>query len=230
MQSQDASPALTLDPSQREALALILTEPFGIVTGGPGTGKTTILKEALLALGGQSVALAAPTGKAAKRMEEVTGASAQTIHRLLQWSPLTQAFRFCEDEPLGFDVVIVDEASMIDVLLFDSLLSAIHPSRTRLILMGDANQLPSVGPGAILGDLVRCGQVPCARLTQVHRSAADSWICSMAPRVLSGAELDMTKRTDFEFVSCESNMDVASACADLYETTRAQFFIDRFFI
>jgi len=208
---------IELDASQAAALELVLEEPIAIVTGGPGTGKTTILKAALdeLEARGLDVALCAPTGKAAKRMSEATKREAKTIHRILRW--FDGVFFFDEENPLTEDVVIVDEASMIDVELFASLLAAIDPRRTRLVLVGDANQLPSVGPGAILADLVRTELVPCARLTTVHRSAAGSWVCRNAPRVLEGVELELEEAEDFRFVEAESPGNVLEACGDVLE-------------
>ena len=217
---------ITLDESQQAALALALDEPIAIVTGGPGTGKTTILREALARLGGQRVALAAPTGKAAKRIQETTGREAKTLHRLLGYNPVERGFYHGLSNPLPFDVVIVDEASMIDVELFADLLDAIEPTTTRLVLVGDANQLPSVGPGAILADLVRSDLVPTARLSNVHRSAAESWICNNAPRILEGLEVDTSTRDDFEFVACDEAVNVAKFCGDALEAdTTAQILI-----
>ncbi len=199
---------ITLDPSQERAVAMATREPLSVVTGGPGTGKTTILKSALeeLAGHGHSVALAAPTGKAAKRMRESTEREASTIHRLLCYSPVERRFMRDSSDPLPQDVVIVDEASMMDVELFSALLAAINPRRTRLVLVGDANQLPSVGPGAVLADLVAAPSVPTVRLETVHRSAAESWICAMAPRILDGKMIDLRGRPDFRFVEvCDSD-------------------------
>ena len=217
---------ITLDPSQIAALTLALREPIAIVTGGPGTGKTTILRAALGQLSGQRVALAAPTGKAAKRIQETTGQDAKTIHRLLAYNPAERAFYHNSDNPLPFDVVIVDEASMIDVELFASLLDAIDPDETRLVLVGDANQLPSVGPGAILADLVRSDLVPTARLDRVHRSAAESWICGNAQRILEGLAVDTSTRDDFEFVACAEAGNVPKFCGDAYaENLDAQILV-----
>ena len=216
---------ITLDESQRAALDLIVREPISIITGGPGTGKTTILEQALRELAGQRVALAAPTGKAAKRMHEATGRPAQTIHRLLKYSPETRSFFHGLDDPLEVDVVIVDEASMIDTSLFADLVEAIDERRTRLVLVGDANQLPSVGAGAVLRDLVTDSPVPCARLTQVHRSKAGSWICTTAPRVLAGEEINTDERDDFEFVDVDVAANVPKFCGDVFERTGAQVLV-----
>lgn len=206
------------DASQENAINLMLTEPICIVTGGAGTGKTTCLREVLRRLGADAlVALCAPTGKAAKRMGEATGRDAKTIHRLLGFNPSERGFFHNAANPLPFDAVIVDESSMVDVELFADLLDAIDPTATRLVLVGDANQLPSVGPGAILADLVASDLVPTARLDRVHRSAAESWICRTAPLVLEGAALDLSPCDDFEYVEAEVSTDVPVAIGKVLE-------------
>lgn len=228
MKQRKTSGAMSIeyDDSQLAAISMATREPISIITGGPGTGKSTILREVLSQLAGKRVALAAPTGKAAKRMHEATGQPAQTIHRLLKYNPVTRGFFHGSEEPLGADVVVVDEASMIDVGLFASLLEAIDPETTRLVLVGDADQLPSVGAGAILRDLVHDSPVPCARLTQVHRSKADSWICANAPRVLDGIDLDIdNSRSDFEFVDVDAAANVPKFCGDAYESLGAQVLV-----
>lgn len=204
-----------LDPSQKSAVRMAEREPICIITGGPGTGKTTIVKALLESVGAHtSVALCAPTGKAAKRMQEATGQDARTIHRLLAYNP-ESGFWFGTSEMLPHDLVIVDEASMIDVELFSHLLKAIDERRTRLVLVGDFNQLPSVGPGSILSDLVRSALVPVAMLTQVHRSAADSWVCSNAPRILEGKALSLSPVPSFRFIDVgDSAANVAKHCGD----------------
>lgn len=206
---------ITLDDSQLVALDLMNSARFGIVTGGPGTGKTTILREALrlLAEYDARAILCAPTGKAAKRMSEATGHKATTVHRALGYyvdDAGQPAWRFHALNPLQCDIVFVDEASMLDVYLCARLLAAVNPAETRLILIGDANQLPSVGPGSILQDLVGMpNAVPCAVLTHVHRSAAKSWICQSAPVLLAGKEIDLAPRDDFRFVRADAASEIA---------------------
>ena len=189
--------SIELNVEQADAVELICSAPIGVVTGGAGTGKTTCLRTALDRLDDEGVdyALASPTGKAAKRMQEATGRDASTIHRLLKYTP--SGFLHTRSEPLDCALVVVDEASMVDVELMDALLDAIDPTATRLILMGDAQQLPSVGPGRVLADLIDSGLVPVVRLVQVHRAAAESWVATQAPRVLLGERLDLRERDDF---------------------------------
>lgn len=200
---------MQLDPSQELAVQLVCSAPFGIVTGGPGTGKSTCLRVALDRLdeAGVSYALASPTGKAARRMSEATGRPASTIHRLLEWT--WSGWTFHAEHPLEVDVVIIDESSMLDVELAAALVAACPHSR--LVFVGDANQLPSVGPGRILADLVDSGTVPVARLTHVHRAAAESWVCRNAPRVLAGEPLELEPCPDFRYFETEDIADAARA-------------------
>lgn len=201
------APAITLDPSQERAVRLMVSAPFGIVTGGPGCGKTTTLRYALdhLDTTGKRYLLAAPTGKAARRIFESTERQASTIHRLLEFGQgVDSAFGRDAMNPLETDVVFIDESSMIDVELGAALVQAIDPKKTRLILIGDADQLPPVGPGRMFGDLVEAGEKtgspPVARLTTLHRSALESWIHVNAQRVLRGEMLDLAQRKDFRFI------------------------------
>jgi exodeoxyribonuclease V alpha subunit len=203
-----------LDPSQAHAVDLVCSAPFAVLTGGPGTGKSTCLRVALdrMDAARETYALASPTGKAAKRMTEATGREASTIHRLLEWT--RWGFTYNKRNPLPYNVVIIDEGSMLDVELADSLVDALD-ARTRLILVGDANQLPSVGPGRILADLVAAGLVPVARLTHVHRAAAESWICRNAPSVLSGDALELEQTHDFRFFEVEDAVDAARMVGEI---------------
>jgi exodeoxyribonuclease V alpha subunit len=175
-------------PQQQQAVAEAIAAPFSIITGGPGTGKTTILRGILAWLmkheevNPEHVALAAPTARAAKRMEEVTGHSAMTIHRLLEVAP-PHGFQHNADNPLDIAYLIVDEVSMVDLPLAWALWQAVGPD-TRVIWVGDENQLPSVGPGAVLKDFIQSGQFPVYRLAQNFRST--SGIVTNAYRVLTG--------------------------------------------
>ena len=176
-------------PLQKEAIRLALSSRVMVLTGGPGTGKTTTvnailsLYEALY----DRVALCAPTGRAAKRLSELTGHNASTIHRLLEVDYTTGAVRFIHNEKnlLKYDVIILDEMSMVDVKLFQALLAAARP-HCRIIMVGDADQLPSVGPGNILGEILRAGIVPTVRLTEIFRQAQQSLIVQNAHRIVQG--------------------------------------------
>ena len=206
--------SIQLDPSQKAAVDLICTARIGIVTGGPGTGKTTTTRAALDELDkwGETYRLAAPTGKAARRMSEATGRDAGTIHRLLEWSPMVQGFTRNARNPLDVDCVIVDESSMIDTYLLASLATAIDPTKTRLIFVGDRNQLPSVGPGKVLADMIASEMIPVVELTTLHRAAAESWVCQNAPRVLAGQLPDLASTDDFQW-SPAPNAEAAAQAA-----------------
>jgi exodeoxyribonuclease V alpha subunit len=183
----EKSLAHPLDKEQRSAVAVAVQHSVAVVTGGPGTGKTTLLRGALALLQrrGLSVALGAPTGRAARRLTETTGSEAKTLHRLLEYSPAEGRFMRDINNPLNVDAVIVDEVSMVDVPLMAALCRAL-PDEGRLVLVGDFNQLPSVGPGLVLHDIIASEQVPVVRLRWVYRQAGGSLIIENAHRVLNG--------------------------------------------
>ncbi|MBR2055112.1 MAG: AAA family ATPase, partial [Clostridia bacterium] len=184
--------------NQRMAVSQALQTGLMVITGGPGTGKTTIINCILSLLKGK-VLLAAPTGRAAKRMSEATGHEAKTLHRLLEFSGDDGLFQRNEENPLDCDCVIVDEMSMVDVFLMRSLLRALRTG-TKLILVGDADQLPSVGAGNVLGDIIKSEKVPTVRLTDIFRQAQESMIVINAHRINHGeAPVLNQKNSDFFF-------------------------------
>lgn len=178
---------LTLAESQKEAVASALKSKVMVITGGPGAGKTTIVKAILTILKakGLSIQLCAPTGRAAKRLSESSGYEAKTIHRMLEIDPSTMEFKRNEERPLECDLLVADECSMVDVPLANNLLKAVS-THSALIIVGDVDQLPSVGPGAFLSDLIDSGAVPVIRLTEVFRQAATSWIIKAAHQINHG--------------------------------------------
>jgi exodeoxyribonuclease V alpha subunit len=182
-----------LSDEQQSGIQMALTHPVSVLTGGPGTGKTTCLKVLIntLETQGMTYALASPTGRAAKRLSEATGRPARTIHRLLDYSPL-EGFKHNEENQLDVDFLIVDEASMLDLLLTNHLLKAVQPG-TRLLFVGDVDQLPSVGAGDVLRDLIDSRIVPVTRLNTIYRQAADSMIITNAHRINQGKFPDFPK-------------------------------------
>ena len=209
-------------PLQREAIRKAMTENCLVLTGGPGTGKTTTVNAILQLLENQAerVALCAPTGRAAKRLSELTGRKASTIHRLLEVDYTGGVVSFIHNDKnlLKCDVVILDEMSMVDVKLFQALLAALRYS-CRVIMVGDADQLPSVGPGNILGEVVRSGLVPTVCLNQIFRQAAKSLIVENAHHIISGEPLEKGGKTD-DFFFLETDGDAAQRLVCDLVTTR----------
>lgn len=210
---------IQLAPNQREAVLKSLDNGLMVITGGPGTGKTTIVKAilSLLKKAGLRSALAAPTGRAAKRLAEATGEPAQTIHRLLGFGSEKAdggRFRHNESEPLDAEVLIVDEFSMVDLMLFYHLLKAIAPG-TRLIMVGDVDQLPSVGPGTVLRDLIASGQITAVRLNVIFRQSRESMIVENAHRINRGEFPQLVKSKDFFFMPEEKPENIVQLLPDL---------------
>ena len=211
----EAQLGVTLAPGQRDAVRLALSSKVLVITGGPGVGKTTIIRSILHILKAKGVTplLAAPTGRAAKRLGESTGLEAKTIHRLLEFNPKEGGFLRGNDLPLDCDLLVLDEASMVDVPLMAAVLKAL-PEQAALLVVGDVDQLPSVGPGQVLADLIGCGVVPVARLTEIFRQAAASQIIVNAHRVNRGAMPELAAPTgalsDFIFVEAADPEDAAA--------------------
>ncbi|RPH48645.1 MAG: ATP-dependent RecD-like DNA helicase, partial [Desulfobacteraceae bacterium] len=211
--------SITLAGKQSEAVRRALNEKVLVITGGPGTGKTTIINAILKIFKrlGKQILLAAPTGRAAKRMSEATGFAAKTIHRMLEYNPEKGGFQRNENNPLECNLLIVDEASMIDTLLMFSMLKAVPPE-TALILVGDVNQLPSVGAGNVLCDVIESDLVPVVTLTEIFRQAKESRIVINAHRINSG-EMPLwkadEKSSDFYFIEQENPERIIEIIRDL---------------
>lgn len=194
------------DEVQKEAIETAVNSKVFVLTGGPGTGKTTTTLGIINALKKKKILLAAPTGRAAKRLSESTGMEAKTIHRLLE-ANANGTFAHNQDNPLDGDVLIVDECSMIDIILMNNLLKAV-PDHMQVILVGDVDQLPSVGPGTVLRDIIDSGRFPIVRLKKIFRQAAHSRIIQNAHRVNEGEMPDWTPRdSDFFFVNADVNAE-----------------------
>jgi exodeoxyribonuclease V alpha subunit len=213
---------LALAASQVAAIRLALLSKVLVITGGPGVGKTTIVNAILriLAAKGVTLLLCAPTGRAAKRMTEATGFGAKTIHRLLEVEPQTGGFKRNSDNALDCDLLVVDETSMVDVLLMQALLKAV-PDQAGLLIVGDIDQLPSVGPGQVLADVIASGAVPVVRLTEVFRQAAQSRIITSAHQINQGSIPDLSKPegdSDFYFVQADEPEIAMSRIVDLVKS------------
>jgi exodeoxyribonuclease V alpha subunit len=211
-----------LAPSQRDALKLALSSRVLVITGGPGVGKTTLVNTILLILRAKKVRclLCAPTGRAAKRLSEATGVEAKTIHRLLEVQPATGRFGRNEANPLDCDSLTVDEVSMTDVVLMANVLRAL-PSNASLLLVGDIDQLPSVGPGMVLRHLIESKVVPVVRLTEVFRQAAHSRIITNAHRINQGRLPEIPSKgiaSDFFFIEREEPDQIAATLAEMVKT------------
>jgi ATP-dependent exoDNAse (exonuclease V) alpha subunit len=184
------SQGISLSPEQQQAVEMSATQRVMILTGGPGCGKTFCTRTivALWKAMGKKIALAAPTGRAAQRLSEMAGIEAKTIHRLLEFDPATRGFKRGVEEPLPRDAIVVDEASMLDLFLANSLIKAIRTD-AHLLIVGDIDQLPSVGPGSVLGDLIKSGRIPVVKLTQVFRQAQSSGIIRAAHQINRGGDI-----------------------------------------
>lgn len=217
---------ITYDEIQLEAIRTAISSKVMVLTGGPGTGKTTTTLGIISAYqqAGCEILLAAPTGRAAKRMSEATGMDAKTIHRLLEYKP-PEGYQKNEEKPLEGDVLILDECSMVDIMLMYNLLKAI-PEHMSLILVGDIDQLPSVGAGNVLRDIIDSGSVPVVRLTRIFRQAQGSRIIMNAHRINKGEAIDMRggKDADFFFATKETNQEVVETVVQYCKTNLPRYY------
>jgi len=210
---------ITLAGQQKDAIRKSVSSKLMVVTGGPGTGKTTLINGVIQILKrkGRSILLAAPTGRAAKRLSEATGMEAKTIHRLLEFSPRTMGFERNLENPLEADILILDETSMVDIVLFYNVLKAL-PSTCQLILAGDVDQLPSVGPGSVLKDIISSGRLDVVRLTEIFRQAQESMVIMNAHLINSGKMPFMKnegKANDFFFIDKETPEEIMDTLKSL---------------
>jgi exodeoxyribonuclease V alpha subunit len=211
-----------LAPTQRDALKLALSSRVLVITGGPGVGKTTLVNTILLILRAKKVRclLCAPTGRAAKRLSEATGGEAKTIHRLLEVQPATGRFGRNEANPLDCDTLVADEVSMVDVVLMANLLRALPP-KASLLLVGDIDQLPSVGPGMVLRHVIESEVVPVVRLTEVFRQAANSRIITNSHRINAGRMPEVPAKgveSDFFFIEREEPEAISASLVEMVKT------------
>jgi exodeoxyribonuclease V alpha subunit len=219
---------LSLAASQIAAIRLALVSKVLVITGGPGVGKTTIVNSILriLVAKGVSLSLCAPTGRAAKRMTEATGFEAKTIHRLLEVDQKGGGFKRGSDNPLERDLLVVDETSMVDVMLMQALMQAV-PDDATLLIVGDIDQLPSVGPGQVLADIIASGAVPVVRLTEVFRQPAHRRIITSAHQINRGAIPDLSRPegdSDFYFVQADDPETAVPRIIELVKTRILQCF------
>jgi len=219
--------SLELADLQKDAVKTAVTSKVTVITGGPGTGKSTLTKAILTILKAKNVqiALCSPTGRAAKRLTECTGMEAKTIHRTLGFDPKKGGFTHDRDRPLPIDLLLIDEASMVDIQLMYALLKAV-PQKAAVIVIGDVDQLPSVGPGCVLADIIDSGMVPTVRLTQVFRQAAQSRIIQAAHRINEGylPELEHREASDFYFITSDDPEAIVPKVIDLVKNRIPQKF------
>src|SRR5579883_2646025 len=228
----EAKMRIAFAESQRAAIRAAVTHKLMVITGGPGTGKTTIVRAIIEMFEAKSlrVLLTAPTGRASKRLTESTGREAKTIHRLLEFDPRTRDFARNRENPLDVDLLVVDETSMVDVALMNKLLQAVPPWAC-VVLVGDVDQLPSVGAGAVLTDLIESNVIPVARLTEVHRQAGASYIVRAAHAVNHGAEPESAPagQGDFYFVEADDPATVTARIVTMVkDRIPARFGLDPF--
>ena len=223
---------IQLSEKQKHAVISSIKNGVSVITGGPGTGKTTIINAIIkiLEAGDISTALAAPTGRAAKRMSQTTGVEAKTIHRLLEYTFQGEetGMRFGKnaEDPLDYECIIVDEMSMVDILLMDGLMAAIKPG-TRMILVGDSDQLPPVGAGNVLRDIISSNTVHSVRLTEIFRQAAESMIVVNAHLINRGEYPECNQKDkDFFFIERQRETDIAETLRELCETRLPAFYSD----